>query len=200
MSCCLKRGGTSYRRQVSRPSPSQGGDALRTNLKQRTAAKAIDHHPARIESPDGRIPHGAPILSLLTGVAAHGLSLDPFSNDVIMNSRSTINQFDPASGAIVASLTFSGHQFNQSAEDGKGHLFVADKNAHLAFVDYENVSNKHINGFRNLTADLFLITHLNDWDMGGRSSLRNKSYSIRRREEAESNCSVFFMHIPTTNR
>ena len=95
-------------------------------------------------------------------MAAHVLSFDPFSNDVNMNSGTTINQFDSTSGTIVASLAFSGHQFDQAAEDGKGHLFVADNNGHLAFVDYDNVSNKHINGSGNFTADPFLITHLDD--------------------------------------
>jgi hypothetical protein len=39
-------------------------------------------------------------------VAAHGLSFDPFSNDVIMKSGTTINQFDPTSGTMVAGLAF----------------------------------------------------------------------------------------------
>ncbi|MGD0919953.1 MAG: PEP-CTERM sorting domain-containing protein [Thermodesulfobacteriota bacterium] len=124
-------------------------------------AKAIDHHPARIESPDG-IPHETPILPLLTGVAAYCLPFDPFSNDVIMNSGTTINPFDPTRGTIVASLAFSGRQFHQAVEDGKGHLFVEDNNGHLAFVDYDNSSNEHINGSDNFTGGPFLITHLDD--------------------------------------
>jgi len=35
--------------------------------------------------------------------------------------------------------------------------------------------------------------------MGGRSSLRNKSYLIKRKEKAGSNGSVFFMHISNHN-
>ena len=55
-----------------------------------------------------------------------------------MNSAGTIEQFDPVSGTIVSTLTgLPGSEFDQAAEDGKGHLFVASNSGNLEFVDYD---------------------------------------------------------------
>ena len=96
---------------------------------------------------------------LLTGVFAHGLSFDPFTNDIIFNSAGTISQFDPTTGTIVSSVTGSGN-FDQAAEDGKGHLFVASNNGSLEFVDYD--ATGLIGAASNFKAEPFLKGSLDD--------------------------------------
>ena len=96
---------------------------------------------------------------LLTGVFAHGLSFDPFTNDIIMNSAGTIAQFDPISGTIVSSLTGSGN-FDQAAEDGHGHLFVASNGGGLDFFDYD--ATHLIGAAGNFKAEPFLMGSLDD--------------------------------------
>lgn len=76
--------------------------------------------------------HTATLTPILSNVAAHGLSYDPLTGDIIMNSANTVNQFDPTSNTIVSFLTVpGGQQFDQAAVDGKGHLFVASNNGDL---------------------------------------------------------------------
>jgi len=96
---------------------------------------------------------------LLTGVFAHGLSFDPFTNDIIFNSAGTISQFDPTSGIIVSSVTGTGN-FDQAAEDGRGHLFVASNSGFLEFVDYDATGK--IGAAGNFIANPFLIGSLDD--------------------------------------
>jgi len=81
----------------------------------------------------------ATLHTLLSGVAAHGVTFDPFTNDVIFSSGNQIDQFDPGAGSIVSSITDTtgGDEFDQSAADGKGHLFVASNNGNLVGVDYD---------------------------------------------------------------
>jgi hypothetical protein len=98
---------------------------------------------------------------LLTGVFAHGLAFDPFTNDIIMNSADTISQFDPVTGTIVSSVTGPGFNvFDQAAVDGHGHLFVASNTGTLEFVDYD--ATHLIGDSSNFTADPFLIGSLDD--------------------------------------
>jgi hypothetical protein len=80
--------------------------------------------------------HTATLTVLKTGVAAHGLSFDPFTNTIITNAGPTINQFDEA-GNLKSQVTVNGGEFDQAAEDGKGHLLVASNNGFLEFVDYD---------------------------------------------------------------
>jgi hypothetical protein len=104
--------------------------------------------------------HTAVLIPLLIGVAAHGLLFDPFTNDVIFNSGTTINQFDPTTNTIVSSISFPGAIFDQSATDGNGHLFSADNNGHLAFIDYDATGK--IGAGTNFTAFPFLASTLDD--------------------------------------
>jgi hypothetical protein len=87
------------------------------------------------------------------------VSFDPFTKDIIMNSAGTIEQFDPVSGTIVSTLTGIGN-FDQAAEDGKGHLFVASNSGFLEFVDYD--ATGLIGAPGNFTAEPFLIANLDD--------------------------------------
>jgi hypothetical protein len=105
------------------------------------------------------VTHTATLTQLLSGVFAHGVSFDPFTKDIIMNSAGTLEQFDPVSGTIVSTLTGIG-SFDQAAEDGKGHLFVASNSGFLEFVDYD--ATGLIGAAGNFTAEPFLIGSLDD--------------------------------------
>jgi hypothetical protein len=83
----------------------------------------------------------ATLTRLLSGVPSHGLTFDPFTNDIIMSSGNLVEQFDPtvgANGAVVSTFMGpGGDQYDQSAADGKGHLFVASNNGNLVGLDYD---------------------------------------------------------------
>lgn len=79
--------------------------------------------------------HTAVLTRLQTGLEAHGLSFDPFTGDVIINSGNQIQQLD-AAGNVLSTVTGPGN-FDQAAEDGNGHLFVASNSGNLEFVDYD---------------------------------------------------------------
>lgn len=89
--------------------------------------------------------HTATLTPIFTNIAAHGLSYDPLTGDVFTNSGNVVNQIDPHTNTIVATQTVSvagqTFQFDQAAEDGKGHLFVASNNGQLFFEDYSGGSN-----------------------------------------------------------
>jgi hypothetical protein len=95
----------------------------------------------------------------MSGVFAHGVSFDPFTHDIIMNSAGTIQQYDPVSNMIVSTLTGAGN-FDQAAEDGMGHLFVASNSGFLEFVDYDKTGL--IGDPSNFTAEPFLANTLDD--------------------------------------
>jgi len=80
--------------------------------------------------------HTATLTRLLTGVFAHGLTFDPFTGDIIMSSAGTIQQFHPATGTIISTASGAGN-FDQSAVDGNGHLFLASNSGNLDFIDYD---------------------------------------------------------------
>ena len=79
----------------------------------------------------------AALTQLLSGVAAHGLTFDPFTNDIIINSGTEIEQFDPTTDTIVSMVTVAGEQWDQCAADGKGHLFCASNTGDLIGLDYD---------------------------------------------------------------
>ena len=81
----------------------------------------------------------ATLTQLLSNVPAHGLTFDPLTNDIIFSSGNMIDQFDPTSGTVVSSVAVSisgGEQFDQSAVDGHGHLFLASNDGNLVGIDY----------------------------------------------------------------
>jgi len=105
--------------------------------------------------------HTATLTPLVSGTAAaHGVSFDPFTGDIIANSATEIDQRDPTTGAILSSITFPGTQFDQAAEDGHGHLFVASNSGQLAFIDYD--ATGLIGAAGNFSADPFLAGSLDD--------------------------------------
>ena len=79
---------------------------------------------------------------LFAGVpAAHGISFDPFTGDLILMGDSEIRQYDPVTNTFVGILSVPGHQFDQGAVDGKGHLFVASNDSDMFFLDYSGTSD-----------------------------------------------------------
>jgi hypothetical protein len=102
--------------------------------------------------------HTATLTRLQTGLAAHGLSFDPFTGDVIVNSANTIQQLD-AAGNVLSTVTGPG-PFDQAAVDGRGHLFVASNSGFLQFVDYD--ATHLIGAAGNFAAAPFLASSLDD--------------------------------------
>ncbi len=103
--------------------------------------------------------HTATLTRLNTGLFAHGLTFDPFTNDVIVNSAGSVQQLD-AAGNILSSFTAAGNTFDQGAADGKGHLFVASNNGNLLFIDYD--ATGLIGAGSNFTNVQFLASALDD--------------------------------------
>jgi PEP-CTERM motif len=105
----------------------------------------------------------ATLTQLLTGVPAHGLTFDPFTNDVIFSSANQVDQFDPTSNSVVSSVTLLGiGNFDQSAVDGKGHLFVASNDGNLVGLDYDTAVGHLIGGAGATHAVTFLAFSLDD--------------------------------------
>jgi PEP-CTERM motif len=112
--------------------------------------------------------NNATLTQILSGVPAHGLTFDPFTNDIIFSSGNMIDQFDPTvgpNGAVVSSRTVSisgGEEFDQSAVDGNGHLFVASNDGNLVGIDYDTATGHLINGAGSTLAEKFLAGSLDD--------------------------------------
>jgi len=101
----------------------------------------------------------ATLTQLLSNVPAHGLTFDPFTNDIIFSSGNMIDQFDPTSGMIVSTFTgLAGDAYDQSAADGHGHLFVASNNGNLVGLDYDSTG---LIGTGS-SAEKFLAANLDD--------------------------------------
>jgi hypothetical protein len=87
--------------------------------------------------------------------AAHGAAFDPYTNTIILMGDGHISQFDPTSGTIIGDITgVGGHPFggtfDQGAVDGKGHIFAANNDGNLTFLD--------ISGSMNVSAPNFVST------------------------------------------
>jgi hypothetical protein len=102
--------------------------------------------------------HTATLTSLKTGLYSHGLSYDPFTGNIIINSADTVQQLD-ALGNVLSSFTGPG-AFDQASVDGKGHLFVASNSGYLQFVDYD--ASGLIGTGSNFAAAPFLAPFLDD--------------------------------------
>ena len=97
---------------------------------------------------------------IASGLFAHGISFDPFSGDLIVNSANVIQQITP-NGTVVGQITTTapGDQFDQAAENGKGLLFVASNFGNLYFADYSATKNI---GTATFTSEQFLDPSLDD--------------------------------------
>ena len=94
---------------------------------------------------------------IATGLWAHGISYDPFSKDLIVNSGNFIQQID-AAGNVLGQIQGTGN-FDQAAEDGKGLLFVASNSGFLEFADYTATGNI---GSATFITEPFLANTLDD--------------------------------------
>jgi uncharacterized repeat protein (TIGR01451 family) len=94
--------------------------------------------------------------------AAHGLSYDPYTGDLIMVGASSVTQFDPRTQTIVSERDFPNQAFvlDQGAVDGKGHLYAADNTGHLIFIDYS--ATGLIGDARDFVTTPFVATDLDD--------------------------------------
>jgi len=105
----------------------------------------------------------ATLTQILSNVPAHGLTFDPFTNDIIFSSSNVVDQFDPTTNTIVSSFTgLAGDAYDQSAADGNGHLFVASNNGNLVGLDYDSATGHLIGGIGATSAEKFLATNLDD--------------------------------------
>jgi hypothetical protein len=66
--------------------------------------------------------------------AAHGMAFDTFSNTLILFGDNHITQIDPVSHAILGDLVLSG-DYDQGSVDGLGHIFAANNDGDLTFID-----------------------------------------------------------------
>ena len=78
-------------------------------------------------------------------------------HDLIVNSGDTIQQINTA-GTVLGTVTGIGN-FDQAAEDGKGHLFVASNSGFLELVDCSSTKNI---GTGTFSAEPFLAGSLDD--------------------------------------
>jgi uncharacterized repeat protein (TIGR01451 family) len=94
--------------------------------------------------------------------AAHGMSFDPLTKTFILMGDSHISQVAISGGtaSIISELTFSGVQFDQGTVDGVGHVFVADNNGSLVFIDF--AASKKIGDPSNFVLKQFLDGSLDD--------------------------------------
>lgn len=87
------------------------------------------------------------IIDLVTGetsniatsvTAAHGIAFDPFTGHFLLFGDDEISQYDPVGGTFVSTFSAgdSGLQFDQGSPDGEGHVFVAENNGDMLFLDY----------------------------------------------------------------
>jgi hypothetical protein len=99
---------------------------------------------------------------VLTGVpAAHGMVFDPFSGDLILGGSNHITQIDPTTLTIVSDISFAaGDNFDQGAVDGKGHIFWADNNGRVLFMDYSTTGL--VGNAANFVSNEFFKSALDD--------------------------------------
>ena len=94
--------------------------------------------------------------------AAHGMTFDGFTGNLILFGGNEVAQIDPAAPSeIVSRITVATtSQFDQGTADGAGHLFAARNDGTLLFVDY--AASGRIGDPSNVTATVFVDTHLDD--------------------------------------
>ncbi|MBW8888198.1 MAG: hypothetical protein JF616_10625 [Fibrobacteres bacterium] len=90
----------------------------------------------------------------------HGMAFDSYTGQLMLFGGENIVQINPANGLIVSTRTFAGASFDQGTVDGKGHLFVADGNGTMLFVDY--LASKKIGDTTNYVAQPFVAANMDD--------------------------------------
>ncbi|HJU20856.1 MAG TPA: PEP-CTERM sorting domain-containing protein [Stellaceae bacterium] len=99
--------------------------------------------------------------AILTNVKyAHGMVYDPFTHDLIISGGNELAQIDPTTDAVISTAFFDGDELDQGAVDGAGHLFWADNNGNLLFIDYSNTGK--IGDSSDFVSNHFFISQLDD--------------------------------------
>jgi hypothetical protein len=97
---------------------------------------------------------------LLNLPAAHGMTFDPYTGDLVLFGANHVTQIDPTTGAIIHDATLSASEtFDQGTSDGKGHLFIASNSGDLLFLDITTGKNVAAPDF---SSTQFLMTALDD--------------------------------------
>ncbi len=99
----------------------------------------------------------------ITGLpAAHGMSFDPFSGNLILYGDDHISQIDPSNPTVLKSDFTNpfGVTFDQGTVDGKGDIFAATNNGFLVFMDYSG--SGLVGSGSNFVASPFLASALDD--------------------------------------
>ena len=98
----------------------------------------------------------------ITGLAAaHGMTFDPYTGDLILFGDGSISQIDPSNPSVVLStlsLPLSA-TYDQGSVDGSGHIFIANNGGDLAFID---ISKSKLVGSPDFVATPFLAASLDD--------------------------------------
>ena len=97
---------------------------------------------------------------LFSSNAAHGMILDPFSNDLLLFSGANIAQIDPLTNTVISTRSVAGMDFDQGSADGNGHAFIASNTGDLEFIDYR--ASHLIGAPSDFTHNQFLISNLDD--------------------------------------
>ena len=107
--------------------------------------------------------------------AAHGITFDPFTNDLIVSGAGHITQIDPNTFQVVSDLDLSGSgitMLDQLFVDGHGHLFAGDNGqvslftgkgtlGKLVFLDYSGGTHQ-VGAAANFVATRDLALGLDD--------------------------------------
>ncbi|HWY85556.1 MAG TPA: PEP-CTERM sorting domain-containing protein [Gemmataceae bacterium] len=108
------------------------------------------------------LPNAPVTKALITNLtAAHGITYDPFTGDFILVGGNQIAQVD-TSGKILSTRLFSNFNsvFDQASVDGQGHLFVANNDGNVLFVDYSQ--SGLVGDLSDFTSKNFLANFLDD--------------------------------------
>ncbi len=92
--------------------------------------------------------------------AAHGMTFDPFTNDLILFGDSQVTQIDPSTLSVQSNLSAGIGNLDQGTVDGKGHLFVACNCGLFFFEDYS--ASGLVGAAGNFKSNPFLASNLDD--------------------------------------
>ncbi|MBU6399477.1 MAG: DUF11 domain-containing protein, partial [Verrucomicrobia bacterium] len=102
----------------------------------------------------------------LTPPADHGMAYDPYTGTLMVSGGNHISQIsaNPTNMQVISDLDLGTRgisvQFDQGTVDGQGHVFFADNNGKLVFVDYS--ASKLIGATNNFVTAPFLAPNLDD--------------------------------------
>jgi hypothetical protein len=78
---------------------------------------------------------------VLTGPATHGAAYDSQTDTIILMGAGSIAQFDVNTQTIIGQINGLGGTFDQGAVDSNGHVFAANNDGNLTFIDYSTTGN-----------------------------------------------------------